>query len=426
MFRKSLRSKSFRRSLDGRSASILTVCALLLAAAGAGYLILERGRPSRLSQAPMALASIAPSPNLLGAPALREIVGSFSTRQTVAQVLELQGVARDVIQELIEAARPVYNLAKVSAGRPYWLLFTPGGEFHEFRYPIDTDRYLTVYRDADGFVPVMKNFPYTSRVEAVSGQIDGSLFTAVTEAGEQEILAMELASIFTWDVDFYTDIQKGDSFRMLVEKKYLDGKFVKYGPIVAASISNQGKSFYGFRFENESGKPEYFDARGNSLKKSFLKSPLKFARISSRFTNARLHPILKIVRPHLGVDYAAPVGTPVVAVASGTVVMAGRSGQGGNTVKLRHAGGCESMYLHLSKISVRLGARIEQGELIGLVGATGLATGPHLDFRLLQHGRFINPAKAIFPPSPPVAQQRLAAFAGVRESLQKQLQGIVF
>ncbi len=155
---------------------------------------------------------------------------------------------------------------------------------------------------------------------------------------------------------------------MLVEKKYLDGKFVKYGAILAASISNQGKTFAGFRFENESGKAEYYDAKGTSLKKSFLKSPLRFARISSRFSSARLHPVLKIVRPHLGVDYAAPTGTPVVAVASGTVVLAGPRGQGGKTVRLRHAGGCESMYLHLSRIAVRPGARVEQGEIVGTGG----------------------------------------------------------
>ena len=420
--------------IEKRSGSLLLVTVLMLASAGAGYLILERGRPAGFEpgrgagfpQTPLALASVAPAPSVLSAPALREIVGSFTSRQTVTQALELQGIARNVIQELIDTTRPVYNLAKVAAGRPYWLLFTSGGELHEFRYPVDDERYLTVYRDSEGFVPVLKSFPYTTRVEAVSGYIDGSLFTAVTDAGEQEIMAMELANIFTWDVDFYTDIQKGDSFRMLVEKKYLDGKFAKYGSILAASITNQGKTFFGFRFENDSGKPEYYDARGNSLKKSFLKSPLKFARISSRFTTARYHPILKIVRPHLGVDYAAPTGTPVVAVATGTVVMAGRSGQGGNTVRLRHAGGSESMYMHLSKISVRAGARVDQGEVVGLVGATGLATGPHLDFRLLQHGRFINPAKAIFPPSPPISQPHFAKFVGVRDGLQKQLRDVAF
>jgi murein DD-endopeptidase MepM/ murein hydrolase activator NlpD len=426
LFRKSPKSRSFRAIFDKRSSSVLLVTVLLLASGGLGYLILERGYPGAVPPPPMALASVAPAPSVLSAPALREIVGSFNARQTVTQALELQGVARNVIHELIESTRPVYNLAKVAAGRPYWVGFAPGGELHEFRYPVDDERYLTVYRDSEGFVPVMKNFPYTTKVEAVSGYIDGSLFIAVTEAGEQEILAMELANIFTYDVDFYTDIQKGDSFRMLVEKKYLDGKFAKYGSIIAASISNQGKTFSGFRFENEAGKPEYYDGKGNSLKKSFLKSPLKFARITSRFTTARYHPILKIVRPHLGVDYAAPSGTPVVAVASGTVATAGWSGQGGNAVRLRHFGGTESMYMHLSRILVRSGAHVEQGDVVGLVGMTGLATGPHLDFRLLQRGKFINPAKAIFPPSPPVSQPRFARFTGVRDSLQKQLQDIVF
>ncbi len=426
MFRKKPKSPLIPAWFEKRGFSVFFAALLMLVSAAAGYLILERGQPADGSPPPVSLATIAPVPPVLTAPALRQFVGSFNARQTVTEALQVQGIARGVIQELIDSTRPVYNLARVAAGRPYWLLFTAGGDFHEFRYPVDDERYLTVYRDAEGFVPVIKPFPYSTRVEAVSGYIDGSLFTAVTDAGEQETLAMELANIFTWDVDFYTDIQKGDSFRMLVEKKYLDGKFVKYGAILAASISNQGKTFAGFRFENESGKAEFYDAKGNSLKKSFLKSPLRFARISSRFSAARLHPILKIVRPHLGVDYAAPTGTPVVAVASGTVVLAGPSGPGGNAVRLRHAGGSESMYLHLSRIAVRRGARVEQGELVGLVGSTGLATGPHLDFRLLQHGKFINPAKAIFPPSPPVARAHLARFEGVRDSLQRQLQNVDF
>ena len=294
--------------------------------------------------------------------------------------------------------RPVFALRKVIAGRDFAGNLSANGEFHEFRYRIDDDKYLTVYRDGGRFVPLLKKFNYETRTEAFAGVIEDSLYLAVTDAGEQALLAGELADIFTWDVDFYTDIQKGDSFRILLEKQYLNGKFTRYGKILAADLSVQNKVFSAFRFQNE-----YYDSRGNALRKTFLKSPLKFARISSRFSFARFHPILKIVRPHLGVDYAAPTGTVVVAVASGTVASAGVNGNLGKSVRLRHADGYESWYSHLSIIAVSGGSSVTQGEVIGQVGATGLATGPHLDFRLLRGGKYLNPAKVILPPAQPVA-----------------------
>jgi murein DD-endopeptidase MepM/ murein hydrolase activator NlpD len=372
---------------------------------------------------PLIPLTLPPAPSV---PAIRKIVGTFSPRQTVTDVLVRHGVPREDVHDVIECARSVYNLAKVAASRPYWLHLTPDGRFQEFRYPVDDERYLTVYREGERLVPVMKTFPYETRVEPVSGVIDDSLFLAVTEQGEQELLALELAGIFTWDIDFYTDIQKGDSFRMLVEKKYLNDKFVKYGSIVAASITNQNKTHTGFRFETGDGKADFYDRQGQSLRKSFLKSPLKFGRISSKFSRARRHPILKIVRPHLGVDYAAPTGTPVVAVGAGTVDSAGRNGASGNMVRLRHAGNCQTMYLHLSRIAVKRGARVEQGQVIGYVGSTGLATGPHLDFRVMMRGRFVNPAKVVFPPPPPIATAQLARFSTVRDALQLQLNSISY
>jgi murein DD-endopeptidase MepM/ murein hydrolase activator NlpD len=225
-----------------------------------------------------------------------------------------------------------------------------------------------------------------------------------------------------WDIDFHTDIQKGDSFRLLVEKKYLDGKFVKYGSILASEIKNDGKIFSAISFQEKGGTLGYYAADGQSLKKSFLKSPLKFARITSQFSLARLHPILKIVRPHLGVDYAAPIGTPVIAVGSGTVEFTGMRGGNGNMVRLRHSGHLETLYLHLSRIAVHAGAQVAQGEVIGYVGASGHATGPHLDFRVIQRGQFVNPTKLIVPPTPPVSSSSFPSFVAVRDELQSQLE----
>jgi murein DD-endopeptidase MepM/ murein hydrolase activator NlpD len=274
----------------------------------------------------------------------------------------------------------------------------------------------------DRLISTMNNFSYETRVENVSAAIDASLFSSVLDIGERDQLAMEIAEIFGSDIDFYTDIQKGDSFRVLIEKKYLNGQFSKYGPILAASFSNKDKVFTGFRFEDENGKPAYYAPDGRSLKRSFLKSPLKFGRITSRFSRARMHPILKILRPHLGVDYAAPTGTPVQAVGAGRVTSAGYSGGSGRMIRLSHTGGYESMYLHLSRIAVKPGAHVNQGQVIGYVGSTGMSTGSHLDFRVRRNGKAINPLKVIFPPGAPISARRFDSFAALRDKLNNELQ----
>jgi murein DD-endopeptidase MepM/ murein hydrolase activator NlpD len=376
--------------------------------------------PEAVTAPPPSVARPAPPPGF------KTVAGVFAANRTVTEALRSHGFNPEQIFQLVRDALPVYNLARVVAGRPYWVEVNSAGGIHSFRYPLDDERYLTVYRHGDQYVPVMKQFPYSTRVEAVSGEIRDSLFSAITGSGEEERLGLDLADIFMWDIDFYTELQPGDSFRLLVEKKYLDGKFFKYGPILAATFLNQNRTLTAFRFEARPGAAEYFDANGKALKRSFLKSPLKFARITSRFSNARRHPILRIVRPHHGVDYAAPAGTPVVAVGAGTVAAAGSTPQGGKMVRIRHAGGYETYYLHLMRIAVRSGSTVNQNQVIGYVGSTGLSTGPHLDFRVTQRGRFINPAKVIFPPSSPVPPSEYARFAAARDPLLAQLSSTSF
>ena len=413
-----LASACKRSILEWRRYFLVLIAGLAALVSLAGYLILQRGQPLGMTRSKIpAVSAEVPPPE----PALKEIVASFGRNQTISDALSRHGISAEQIYKLVETTRPVYNLAKVAAGRPYWLYLTGSGDLCDFRYAVDAERYLTVYLQDGRFVPVMKNFQYETLVESVSGVIEDSLFGCISAEGEQDILALELADIFMYDVDFYTDVQRGDSFRMLVEKKYLSGKFVKYGTILAADFKNQGREFAGFRFRDEHGAPTYYSADGKALKKSFLKSPLKFARISSRFSRSRLHPILKIYRPHMGVDYAAPVGTPVQAVGAGTVQAIGYQGEGGRMVKIRHPGGYETLYLHLSRIVVKHGAHVQQGEVIGSVGATGLATGPHLDFRVVSHGKFINPTKVIFPPNPPVPHTALTEFAALRDNLKERL-----
>jgi murein DD-endopeptidase MepM/ murein hydrolase activator NlpD len=377
----------------------------------------QPARPIQIQSRPIKSASPDIRPELI------QVAGSFQAGQTVTQALLQQGLSNTLVAGIIDCARPVYNLARIRAGRPYWLRFTPEGEFRDFRYDVDGDRYLTVYRDVahDLLVPVLKDFRFETRVEQISGVIESSLFAAVTSIGEKDQLALDLADIFGSDIDFLTDIQRGDFFRVLVEKKYINGQFAKYGSILAAVFHNLKKQLMGFQFEDIHGKPAYYDPDGKALKKSFLKSPLKFARITSKFSSARMHPILKTVRPHLGVDYAAPIGTKVQAVGSGVVVSAGMNGGSGRMIRIRHAGGYETMYLHLLRINVQRGARVSQGDVIGLVGSSGLSTGPHLDFRIQRHGKALNPVKVIFPPGAPVPPEKFARFAVLRDSYVNQL-----
>jgi murein DD-endopeptidase MepM/ murein hydrolase activator NlpD len=224
--------------------------------------------------------------------------------------------------------------------------------------------------------------------------------------------------VFSADIDFNTDLQPGDLFGVAIERVYREGSFVTYGAIVAAEFQNEGRLLRAVRFTPPGGKPGYYDPEGRSLRKFFLKSPLKFApRISSGYSRARYHPILRIVRPHLGVDYVAPAGSPVNAVAAGVVVSAGWSGDGGRTVHLRHANGYETLYMHLSSMAVKAGQRVAQGDLLGKVGMSGLATGPHLDYRVKRNGVYVNPVleHRRMPPGEPIPSVFMPQFIVERD-----------
>jgi len=249
------------------------------------------------------------------------------------------------------------------------------------------------------------------RVEAVGGVVQRSLFDAVERTGESARLVLELVDIFSSDFDFTADTRAGDRFRLLVEKRYAGDTFVDYGRILVAQYASGGKTLTGVGFER-TGRYGHYDTSGQSLRKSFLKSPLEFTRITSGFTWARPHPILGGVRPHLAIDYGAPVGTPVRAVADGVVVYAGWNGGNGIQVHLRHRSGYETQYNHLSRITTGLhaGVRVKQKQIIGAVGATGLATGPHLDYRVAKNGTFVNPLGEKFIPGEPIPAGERAEF----------------
>lgn len=338
-------------------------------------------------------------------------------RDNFTSALEKFGLSHEDAANASAAAQREFNLRQVRAGNTITVGRSVGGELREIDYKIDPDRMLKIVPADRGFKAEVSQIPSKIEVTAVTGRLEDSLFNAVEQSGESPEIAMRLAQIFEYDLDFYTDPRKGDTFRILLEKKiYKNGQTAGYGKIFAAEYDDGGKKYQALLFHDEFGHPAYYTPDGKSLQKAFLRSPLKFtAPITSHFSQARFHPILKIVRPHLGTDYGAPVGTPVQAIGSGRVLFAGRKGGDGNMVHIAHSNGYETMYLHLSRMYVHAGEHVEMGKTIGLVGSTGLATGPHLDFRILQKGQFKNFEKLGLPPSDPVSKKHLPEFAAVRE-----------
>jgi murein DD-endopeptidase MepM/ murein hydrolase activator NlpD len=340
--------------------------------------------------------------------------------ENFAEVLQKFGLTPTEAANASAAAQQAFNLRQVRAGNTITVGRSMDGELREIEYKIDAERMLRIVpddSDGSGYAARVSEIPSRTEVAVVSGQLDDSLFNAVEDAGESPELAMRLAQIFGYDLDFYTDPRKGDTFRVVLEKKrYRNGELAGYGKIFAAEYENDGKKYQALLFHDPAGRPGYYNSDGKSLQKAFLRSPLKFgARVTSHFSRARFHPILKRYRPHMGTDYGAPVGTPVQTIGSGVVLFAGRNGGEGNAVHIRHANGYETMYLHLSRMYVHTGEHVEIGKTIGLVGSTGLSTGPHLDFRILQRGQYKNFEKLGLPPSDPVSKKHWPEFAEVRE-----------
>jgi murein DD-endopeptidase MepM/ murein hydrolase activator NlpD len=318
---------------------------------------------------------------------------------------------------IVGSAQSVFNPRHFHAGNLISVGRSVTGALRNVRYQIDADRMLYIEREPQGFESHIQAIPSHTDVVTVAGSIRGSLFNAVTDAGESPELAVRLAEIFAWDLDFYTDTRAADTFHVLVEKKlYLNGQTAGYGIILAAEYKNAGHPYQAVLFHDATGAPGYFNPDGTALQKAFLRSPLKFAApVTSHFIQSRFHPILKTYRAHLGVDYGAPTGTPVQSIGNGHVVFAGMSSGSGNLVRIAHSNGYETMYMHLSRILVHVGEHVDAGQRIGLVGMTGLATGPHLDFRILQNGAYRNFETLHLPPAEPVARKDMQEFSAARD-----------
>lgn len=352
------------------------------------------------------------------------IKGTINKGDTVGKLLS-EVADNNVVQGYINATRRVFPLTSFRAGQPYVLVYdTNNGSVKRFEYEIDTKRRLVVEGEQQPMARV-EAIEYDTHLAHLQARIDANLFQSVADIGESPNLAITMANLFGSEINFIRDLQEGDSFSVLVEKLYREGKFRGYGRVLGATFTNKGKTFEAFLFHNGVSSTQHFNAKGENLKKVLLQSPLSFTRLTSRFTHSRKHPILGVNRPHLGVDYGAPTGTPVKAVGEGTVILRGWVGGYGNQVVLRHAAGLESMYSHLSGFArgLKKGTKVRQGQVIAYVGSTGQSTGPHLDFRLKQNSKFIDPTKAVNPRSASVSSRYSAAFAQRKNMIREYLDG---
>ncbi len=354
---------------------------------------------------------------------------------TLESLLRQNNLSVELTASLVATVRQVFNPKELRANQMYRVTRSFDGLFREFRYQIDADRLLRVLAQppAAGALPALSAevlaLPRDLEVDAISAEIGSdhpSLVGSLEALGENIQLALGLADIFGGEVDFNSDLQNGDRVEALFERATRNGEFIGYGEIRAAVLETGGRRITAVRFADADGKPGYYDEQGRSLKRQFLKSPLALSqRVTSRFSYHRRNPVHGTVRAHLGVDYGAPVGTAVRAVAAGVVDVAGFSGEAGRMVRLRHGGGYQTAYLHLSALGpgIRVGARVEQGQTIGRVGATGTATGPHLDYRILKNGVYVNPLAELqrMPKGDPIDPSSLAEFGRERDGALAEL-----
>jgi murein DD-endopeptidase MepM/ murein hydrolase activator NlpD len=342
--------------------------------------------------------------------------------ETLETALRRGGIERGDAAAIVTALRSSVNMRRLAPGERLTVQPMPEGRPAEITWTRSPAERFEI-RSTDGNWAVTAVRPdVDTRVVSITGEVRDSLFASMERLGETANLTARLVSLFEWDFDFAADSLPGDRFRFLVEKRYVGDTLLGYGDILVAQYSSAGRSLLtSVAFEDTAGRRDYYDASGRSVRKMFLRAPLDFTRITSGFSHARHHPILGGLRPHLAIDYGAPVGTPVRAVADGVVTQAGWDGGFGLTISLRHARGYETMYNHLSKLDVQRGERVRQRQVIGRVGTTGLSTGPHLDYRVRKAGVFVNPLGEKFIPGSPVPAHRRDAFTVHVQALLERL-----
>lgn len=352
------------------------------------------------------------------------VSGEVKSGQNLSEILTSKGISMAIVDKISKKSINTFDVRKMKVDNPYYFFMSKkdSAKVEYFIYEINPVDYV-VYQMDDSLHIYKENKPIVTLIKTASGEITSSLWNAMTAQALSPNLAMDLSDIYQWTIDFF-GIQKGDQFRVVYEENFVYGKSVGIGRIFAAQFTQGKEDFYAFRF-TQNNEDSYFDDKGKSLKTAFLKAPLKFNRISSVFSNSRFHPVLKIRRPHHGVDYAAPKGTPVVSIGNGTIIAkAYQARGGGNYVKIKHNTTYTTSYMHMSKFGpgIANGVKVKQGQVIGFVGSTGLSSGPHLDFRVFYNGKPVDPLKMKAPPTEPIAPQNLSDYALCRDSMMVKLQ----
>ncbi len=342
---------------------------------------------------------------------------------TLAKRLDEYKISAQVIHEILqdEIAQPL--LSKIFPGQTLTLTTDEHGQLQQLEQKIDETRSLIVEYINDNYTAAVQKKPVTTYVKYAHATIQDSMFGAAMGANISDNTTMELANIFAWDIDFALDIRPGDRFSVLYEERYVDDKKISPGNILAAEFENQGRIYQAIRFENNEGKVGYYTPEGESMRKAFLRTPVKFTRISSHFNPNRKHPILHTIRAHNGVDYAAPTGTPVKAAGDGKIKFKGACGGYGNMVMIQHGQQYTTVYAHLNSFAkgIRKGSKVEQGQIIGYVGMTGLASGPHLHYEFRVNNKHQNPLTVELPGSDPIQDEHKKIFTAHAGSLMDQM-----
>ncbi len=341
------------------------------------------------------------------------------TGSTFSVMASQAGVATSTIGAILENSKKVYDLALIRAGKELVFKFDEEtNNLKELNYDIDTEEILVIKNistTTEDWQTEKKLINYTTEVASAEGVIDSSLYKAMVDQGIDERTVISLAEVFAWQIDFAGEIQKGDSFKVIYEKRFLDGNYVMPGKILLAKFIASGEEFKGFYFIGSDGKDGYYDENGKSVEKVFLKSPIQYRYISSGFSYKRVNPVTGDINAHRGIDYVAPSGTPAVSIGDGTVVQAGWNGPYGISVKVRHNDTYSTVYGHFSSLAkgIKKGSTVKQGQVVGYVGSTGQSTGPHLHYEVHKFGSLVNPFNIVVPDGKPINDSDRSLFEEV-------------
>lgn len=352
------------------------------------------------------------------------VKGKVERNAFLSDVLEDFNVSGEIIHQISRAARGIFDLNKFRAGNPFAVFRSKEDQqVKYFIYEQSPTEYIIVNL-SDSVLVTRETKEIRKEHKAVFGEINTSLWSTMKENGINPLVALQLSEMYAWNIDFF-GLQKGDAFKVIYDEAFVDTVSVGINRIKAAWFRHNGKEYYAIPFSSN-GEEKYYGLDGSSLRRAFLKAPLRYSRISSKFTNSRFHPVLKIYRPHHGVDYAAPSGTPVEAIGDGTIISIGYHGGGGRQIKIRHNSTYSSAYLHLKGYApgMKAGTRVSQGQVIGYVGSSGLSTGPHLDFRMWKNNTPVNPLKIESPSAEPVKESLMPEFNKQKEALVAELNKI--